>query len=75
MLERAQESPDMGLQNHGGTEWQGQGAAAGEAESLEKAAARRVLTGTHMHNTHGTTWEDLKAQCLGGRRNRHFKDS
>ena len=26
-----------------------------------------------MHNTHGTAWEDLKAQCLGGGETDTFK--
>lgn len=66
LLERAQRSPDMGLQNHGGTEWQGGRVLQPENPSprrrLQLAAFSQVL---HTRNTHGTTWEDLKASVWG----------
>ena len=56
----------MGLQNHGGTEWQGGRVLQPENPSprrrLQLAAFSQVL---HTRNTHGTTWEDLKASVWG----------
>lgn len=67
LLERAQESPDIGVAE---PRWDRNGRGRvlqpEKPKSLEKAAARhRVLTGTHMHNTHGTTWKTSKHSVWG----------
>ena len=66
LLEGVQRSPDMGLQNHSGTEWQG-----GRVLQPEKPSARRRLRRSafsqvlHTRNIHGAPWEDLKASVWG----------
>ena len=74
LLERAQRSPDMGLQNHSGTEWQGGRVLQPEKPSarrrLQRAAFSQVL---HTRNTQRSTVGGPQSQCLGGGETDTFK--
>lgn len=69
MLERVQRSPDMGLQNHSGTEWQGGRVAGCYSRRSPVPGGGCSAQRSHryyIHVTHnGAPWEDLKASVWG----------
>ena len=62
LLETAQGSPDMRFQNQSGTEWQG---GSGRNRVLGGGRSTEFSQVLHTHNTHATTWGDLKHSVWG----------